>query len=231
MRRAAVLVLALAAALVAAPSADAATLKTDTRCYQASQTQDVVVSGTGYTPVKPVSISRDGEAFGTATADARGAFAVKFPADELGRKDLKKVFTLTATDAAVNSAATRYRTSKVFADFSPHSGDPQKLMIRFTIQGFGLLRQHASVYLHYVAPNGRSRRDVRLGTARGTCGKISKSNCVTCFRSRPSAAAGSCSSTRTRSTRGRPRSRPTSGYASPSRSTRSSGVFGAHMRT
>ena len=175
MRRAAVLVLALAAALVAAPSADAATLKTDTRCYQASQTQDVVVSGTGYTPLKPVSISRDGEAFGTATADARGAFAVKFPADELGRKDLEKVFTLTATDAAVNSAATRYRTSKVFADFSPHSGDPQKLMIRFTIQGFGLLRQHASVYLHYVAPNGRSRRDVRLGTARGTCGKISKS--------------------------------------------------------
>ncbi len=175
MRRAVVLVLALAAALAAVPSAVAATLKTDTRCYQASQTQDVVVSGTGYTPLKPVSISRDGEAFGTATADAGGAFAVKFPADELGRKDLEKVFTLTATDAAVNTAATRYRTSKVFADFSPHSGDPQRLMVRFAIQGFGLVRQQASVYLHYVAPNGRSRRDVRLGTARGTCGKISRS--------------------------------------------------------
>jgi hypothetical protein len=175
MRRAAVLVLALAAALVAVPSAVAATLKTDTRCYQASQTQDVVVSGTGYTPSKPVSISRDGEAFGTATADAGGAFEVKFPAEELGRKDLEKVFTLSATDAAVNTATTHYRTSKVFADFAPHSGDPQQLKVRFTLNGFGLVRPHASVYLHYVAPNGRSRRDVRLGTARGTCGKIGKS--------------------------------------------------------
>jgi hypothetical protein len=175
MQRAPVLVLALAAAVLAAPSALAATLKTDTRCYQASQTQDVVVSGTGYTPSAQVSIARDGQPFGTAVSDASGAFQVKFPADELGRKDLEKVFSLSATDAGLNTGATRYRTSKVFADFSPHSGDPQKLQVRFTIQGFGLVRPQASVYLHYVAPDGRSRRDVRLGTARGTCGKISVS--------------------------------------------------------
>jgi len=175
MRRAAVLVLTLAAALVWAPPAVAATLKTDTRCYQASQTQDVVVSGTGYSPMAAVSISRDGEAFGTAMTDAGGAFQVKFPADELGRKDREKVFALSATDKALHTAATRYRTSKVFADFSPHSGDPRKLMVRFTLNGFGLVRPQASVYLHYVAPDGTSRRDVRLGSARGTCGKIRES--------------------------------------------------------
>ncbi len=175
MHRAPVLVLALAATLVAAPAAAAATLKTDTRCYQASQAQDVVVSGTGYSPSAAVSISRDGKPFGTATTDASGAFQVKFPAEELGRKEREKVFALTATDGALNTAATRYRTSKVFADFSSHSGDPQKLMVRFTLNGFGLVRAQASVYLHYVAPNGRSRRNVRLGTARGTCGKIGAS--------------------------------------------------------
>lgn len=175
MRRLLVSVLALAAALIVAPRAVAATLKTDARCYEASQTQDVVISGTGYTPSAPVSISRDGVAFGTATTDSSGVFQVKFPADELGRKEVEKVFTLTATDAALNTASAHYRTSKVFADFAPRSGDPQSLMVRFTINGFGLIRRQASVYLHYVAPNGRSRRDVRLGTARGTCGKIAAS--------------------------------------------------------
>ena len=46
--------------------------------------------------------------------------------------------------------------------------------MRFSIFGFGLLRKHASVYLHYVAPSGDVRRDVRLGTAVGTCGVIRK---------------------------------------------------------
>jgi hypothetical protein len=170
MRRAPVLVIALAAALAAAPAAHAATLVTDTRCYQ--ETQDVVINGTGFTPGGAVAISRDGVAFGTATADAAGAFQVKFPAEELGRLDRETISTLTATDAALNSAATRYRTTKVFADFSPDEGDPQSLEVRFSVSGFGLVRPAASVYLHYVSPGGKVRRDVRLGTAKGTCGKI-----------------------------------------------------------
>ncbi len=170
MHRALVLVLALAAALVAAPAAVAATLSTSTRCYQ--ELQDVVITGAGYAPTSKVAISREGQPFGTADADAAGAFTVKFPADELARGAREGVFTLTATDAALNTASTRYRTSKIFADFSPAQGDPRTLKVRFEVNGFGLLRRNASVYLHYVNPRGRSVRDVRLGTARGTCGKI-----------------------------------------------------------
>ena len=66
----------------------------------------------------------------------------------------------------------RYRTTKVFADFTPDSGDPKTLTVRFSVHGFGLLRRHASVYLHYISPGGKVRRDVRLGTAAGTCGVI-----------------------------------------------------------
>jgi hypothetical protein len=171
MHRTLVGVLVLAATLMAAPAAVAATLSTSTRCYQ--ELQDVVVTGTGYAPMSKIAISRDGEAFGTADADAVGAFTVKFPAAELGRGVRESVSTLTAIDGTLNNtASTRYRTSRIFADFSPTKGDPRTLQVRFEVNGFGLLRRGASVYVHYVNPHGKGVRDVRLGTALGTCGKI-----------------------------------------------------------
>jgi hypothetical protein len=172
MRRTLVSVLVLAATLAAAPAAVAATLSTDTSCYQ--ETQDVVVSGAGYAPKDTVAISRDGMAFGTADTDATGAFEVKFPAPELPRGERERAFTLTATDAALTTAEVRYRTSKVFADFTPDAGNPKTLQVRFSISGFALLRAHPIVYLHYVSPSGRARRNVRLGVAHGTCGRIAQ---------------------------------------------------------
>jgi hypothetical protein len=172
MQRAVISILAMAALLAVAPAATAATLATDTRCYQ--ETQDVVVSGTGFAPTGTVSITREGAPFGTATADASGNFQAKFAAAELGRDQRESVTSLTATDAALNMASTRYRTTKVYADFDPDSGDPKTLTVRFSVNGFGLLRRHASVYLHYISPGGKVRRDVRLGTALGTCGVIRK---------------------------------------------------------
>ena len=170
--RAVILILAMTAMLATAPAALAATLTTDTRCYQ--ETQDVVVSGTGFAPMGAVSIASDSIAFGTANADAAGNFQAKFPASELGRDQRETVTSLTATDGALNTASTRYRTTKIFADFDPDSGDPKTLTVRFSVNGFGLLRRHASVYLHYISPGGKLRRDVRLGTALGTCGVIRK---------------------------------------------------------
>lgn len=172
MPRSLVVVLALATTLLAAPAAGAATLATSTRCYQ--ELQDVIITGTGYAPMGKVAISRDGEPFGTADADAAGAFTVKFPASELPRGDRESVSTLTAIDGALNTASTRYRTTRIFADFAPSEGDPRTLKVRFEVNGFGLLRRNASVYLHYVNPNGKSVRTVRLGTARGTCGKVTR---------------------------------------------------------
>src|SRR5688500_3234200 len=162
MQRALVFVLVLAASFMTAPAALGATLATTTRCYQ--ELQDVVVSGTGYAPMGKIAISRDGEPFGTADADAAGNFTVKFPAAELGRGVRESVSPLTAIDAALNTASTRYRTSKIFADFAPAKGDPRTLTVRFEVNGFGLLRRNASVYLHYINPRGKGVRTVRLGT-------------------------------------------------------------------
>jgi hypothetical protein len=164
------LALAAAAALIVAPAASAATLLTDSRCYQ--ETQEVVLNGSGYTPLSTVTVVRDGATLGTAQADANGAFQRKFATPELPAGTRENVYTLTATDS-LNSGTTRYRATKVFADFSPGSGDPTRLRVHFDIYGFGLVRPRATVYLHYVLRStGEVRRTIKLGIVRGTCGVI-----------------------------------------------------------
>ncbi len=164
------LALAAAATLLAVPAADAATLATDTRCYQ--EGQDVVLNGAGFAPLSPVTVSREGRPLGSAQTDANGAFQRKFPTNELPSGTKEGVFNLSATDA-LTTAATRYRVTKVFADFSPGSGDPRRLRVRFSVFGFGLVRSGSTVYLHYVRrSSGQVRRTIRLGNVRGTCGVI-----------------------------------------------------------
>ena len=173
------LALACATALVAAPAAPAATLATDSPCYQ--ETQEVVLNGSGYTPLSTVTVSQDGKPLGTAQADANGTFQRKFATAELPASRAENVYTLTATDA-LNSGTTRYRSTKVFADFSPGSGDPTRLRVRFNIYGFGLARPRAKVFLHYVRlSTGAVRRTIELGRVTGTCGAIPRTKLLKLF--------------------------------------------------
>ena len=170
MHRHVALALGCAAALVAVPAASAATLKTDAGCYQ--ETQEVVLNGSGYAPRSTVAVTRDGSPLGTAQTDSDGAFQRKFATPELPSRARERLHTLTATDG-LNSGTTRYRSTKVFADFAPGSGDPTRLRVRFTIFGFGLANPGATVYLHYVRrATGKVRRTIALGIVRGACGLI-----------------------------------------------------------
>ena len=172
MHRFSILALAAFAAFAAvAPAADAAVLKTDTRCYQ--EQQEVVVRGAGFAPLSTVNVARNGKVFASAQADANGAFVGKFATPVTPDDVRERLYRLTASDT-VNSAQTTYRSTKIFANFRPGSGNPATLRVRFTINGFGLVRRRSSVYLHYVAPNGRVRRTVRLGRAAGVCGRITR---------------------------------------------------------
>jgi hypothetical protein len=163
-------VLVLSVILAATPAAaSAATLTTDTSCYQ--ETGEVVLSGAGYAPLSTVSVTRDSKPLGTADTDANGAFERKFETPELSRSTRERLYELSATEG-VNTAYTRYRATKVFVDFQPAAGNPKTLKVRFSVNGFGLVRRRAPVYLHYVAPDRSSRHTVRLGTATGTCGLI-----------------------------------------------------------
>jgi hypothetical protein len=170
MNRLSTLALCVVATTAAgAGTAGAATLTTDTRCYQ--ETQDVVVSGAGFTPLSAVTITRDDAVLGTAQADANGAFRNKFATPELPGAVRERAYRLSATDM-LSTATTGYRATRIFANFRPSSGNPSTLRVRFTVNGFGLTRRRAPVYLHYVSPKGSARRTIRLGTAGGVCGTI-----------------------------------------------------------
>ena len=172
MQRIAAIVAVLVAALFAgAAAANAATLRTDTRCYQ--ETQEVIVQGTGFAPSSVVTISRDDTVLGSTTTDANGAFRNKFDTPELPQDVRERLYRLSATDSTT-TARTSYRATRIFASFRPRRGNPSTLRVRFSIFGFGLVARRAPVYLHYVRPDGRVARTIKLGTATGVCGAIAQ---------------------------------------------------------
>lgn len=172
MHRLSLLALAtVAAAVGTAPAATAATIQTDTRCYQ--EQQEVVVRGAGFAPLATVNVARNGKVFASATADANGAFVGKFATPVTPDEVRERLYQLGASDS-INSATTTYRSTKIFANFKPGSGNPETLRVRFTVFGFGLVRRRSPIYVHYVSPKGTARRTVRLGTAAGVCGRIDR---------------------------------------------------------
>jgi hypothetical protein len=161
----------LAALLAGASSAAAATLTTDTRCYQ--ETQEVIVNGSGFAPSSIVTISRDGAVLGSTQTDASGAFRNKFDTPELPEDVRERLYSISATDSA-STAQTSYRSTRIFASFRPRTGNPSTLKVRFSVYGFGLVRRRPPVYLHYVRPDGKVARTIKLGTATGVCGAIAQ---------------------------------------------------------
>jgi hypothetical protein len=139
----------LATILLGASSASAATLTTDTRCYQ--ETQEVIVNGTGFLPSSVVTVMRGDEILGSTQTDANGAFRNKFDTPELPEDVRERLYRISATDIT-NTAQTSYRATRIFASFRPRTGNPSTLKVRFSVFGFGLVRKRAPVYLHYVRP-------------------------------------------------------------------------------
>lgn len=169
MRRVRPLLAVLAAGLAGAPAATAATLTTEKRCYQ--EGGDVVTQGVGFVSSGFVTVSLDGRNLGLAPTNDQGIFRNKFVAPKLPSGQREQVHDLVATDGA-NTAITNVRATEVFAGFSPSTGNLGTLRVRFRVYGFGLFKRGAKVYVHYVRPNGKVRRTIYLGSARGTCGHI-----------------------------------------------------------
>lgn len=167
--------LATAVALVAIvpATADAAAIQLNRSCYLTGGV--VGVSGSGFAPNAPVSITQNGEQIGTAQADALGSFQGSYAAPEVSESQRQTDIEVSATDG-VNTAGTDGEVSAFNADFSPSSGNPRTLKVRFKLDGFNLLGGKAStIYLHYIQPGGKRKMTKRLGKARGACGQLSTS--------------------------------------------------------
>jgi hypothetical protein len=172
MRRLAGLPLSLALLIPAA--AHGAAVQTDRTCYLQTAKTNVTVSGNGFAPGAAYNVLLDGTALtgGTNTIDAGGAFQGAFEPPTLADDELERQFTVTATTADAVSVSTQFTITQLKADFSPATGDPQKLKVRFSVAGFGLNTANPDVYVHYVDPRGHLKKTIRLGKATGQCGRI-----------------------------------------------------------
>jgi hypothetical protein len=138
-------------------------------CYL--QGARVGVSATGFTPRADVTVRRGGRLIGSATADEVGAVQARFDAPRLPRGERESSSIVELSDGT-NRASTRLPVTRFQARFSPSTGDPATMLVTFSVEGFGLLDAQPDVYVHYVGPDGRLRRTVKLGRARGVCGHL-----------------------------------------------------------
>jgi hypothetical protein len=165
------------ALLAAAPAAaSAAQIQTDLDCYQ-DGVGTVAVSGNGFEPNQPYQVTLDGQPLptnGNDTTDAAGGISGSFPSPELA-KGAVHTYTLGIVQGA-NTPTTRFSVTQFNADFSPGSGNPKSLRVRFTVDGFGLMSPNPTVYLHYVRPSGKLKRTIRLGKSHGPCGQIKRTS-------------------------------------------------------
>jgi hypothetical protein len=173
MRR---LLTALPLALLLVPAAArGAAVQTDRTCYLQTDKTNVTVSGNGFTPGRPYGVSLDGTELqgGLGTMDAGGAMQGAFAPPALADDELERTFTVQVASDAL-AASSMFTVTRLKANFTPSSGDPKKLRVRFSVAGFGLARHNPDVYVHYIAPGGKLKQTIRLGQATGQCGRIAQ---------------------------------------------------------
>jgi hypothetical protein len=161
--------------LLVPAAAHGAAVQTDRTCYLQTDRTNVTVSGNGFTPGRPYSVSLDGTALtgGLGTMDAGGAMEGAFAPPALTDDELERTFTVAVTSDAL-TAQSQFTVTRLKADFTPSEGDPTKLRVRFSVAGFGLAMHDPDVYVHYVTPKGRLKQTIRLGKATGQCGRIAR---------------------------------------------------------
>jgi hypothetical protein len=161
--------------LLVPAAAHGAAVQTDRTCYLQTDRTNVTVSGSGFTPGRPYTVALDGTALNSdpLLIDGGGAMQGAFTPPALTDTELERTFTVGVASDAL-TATSRFTVTRLKANFTPSSGDPKKLKVRFSVAGFGLAMHDPDVYVHYIAPGGKLKETVRLGKATGQCGRIAR---------------------------------------------------------
>jgi hypothetical protein len=139
----------------------------DPGCYLSSATGLLV--GSGFRPNGRWTAKLSGtKKIGTGRIDAGGRIRARFTAPVYHGTAGTRELTLSVTDGP-HVASTTFLMTPLSASFSPRVGDPASLRVRWRVLGLGARR---GVYVHYIRPDGKLRRTLRIGTARGPCGSL-----------------------------------------------------------
>jgi len=105
---------------------------------------------------------------GSGHIDAQGHIRARFTAPRYHGTTGTRELTLSVTDGP-HVASTTFLMSPLTASFSPRTGNPRTLRVRWRVLGLGA--RHG-VYVHYVRPDHALRTTLRIGTTRGPCGAL-----------------------------------------------------------
>jgi len=168
-----VTLLAPAAALAAVLGAGAAGAETrprivlDPGCYLSSGSG--LLTGSGFRADGRWTAKLAGtKQIGTGRVDEDGKIRARFTAPQYHGTRGTRELTLSVTDGP-HVASTTFLMTPLDAGFSPRTGDPKRLRVRWRVLGLG---PRHGVYVHYVQPNGKLKRSLRIGTTRGPCGSL-----------------------------------------------------------
>jgi hypothetical protein len=163
----------LAAAVAAAPSAQAATVGSPAICVRVvSNLKTFPVVADGFTPGAFLSFKADGTPIGSGQADQAGHFDNSadpfFPPALPAGRDLK-TFQLTADDGAGTVAGPISIPVSNVVVRAPANSKPRK-RVRFRVFGFAPGKR---VYLH-VRRGGKTKGRFSLGKTAAPCGTVAK---------------------------------------------------------
>ena len=168
LRLTALATVATALAVPATASAAALTVDPALPCYGSGHSVNLL--GSGFSPglMSGISVTKDGEAIGTLSTDATGAFNGQL---RLGQKNGRRTSVYTATDTSnpTLTASTQIVVSEADVGLTPKSGAPGR---KVKIKAVGFTAGNGNLYAHIT--RGDSTRNLRIGELGGACKKITK---------------------------------------------------------
>jgi len=147
--------------------ASSASIATTHKCYAVGQS--VGLSGRGFLDSSEYDLSVDGIDFGQSVTNASGRFSVSFGPGGLAAGQAQIVDRAIASDGRSSATTTFTVTRPTGALVGAGSGSSPHRTVPFEVWEFG---RGASIYVHWVGPNGVYVQTASLGNDGGQCGYL-----------------------------------------------------------
>jgi len=153
--------------LTGAGAAHAASIQLAPGCFHSGGAG--LLTGAGFRPDASWTAKLRGtQRLGSGRTDRKGRIRARFTAPAYSGTTGERVETLSVTDGP-HVASRSFSLTPLTASFSPTTGDPNTMRVRWRVLGLGA---DSAVFVHYIAPNGKLRKSVRIGHAQGACGHL-----------------------------------------------------------
>jgi hypothetical protein len=162
-----VTVAAFAALPLGIALASSASIQTSHKCYAVGQA--VGLTGRGFLGSSEYDLSVDGIDFGQSVTNASGGFRVSFGPGGLAAGQAQIVDKAIASDGQSTASATFTVTRNTGALVGAGSGSSPHRTVPFEVWDFG---RGATIYVHWIGPNGVYVETASLGSDGGQCGYL-----------------------------------------------------------